>query len=177
MNSELTYGCDTQPASIINLKDYRSGADFSNDRKYRYRLWRIWNERLPLILFIGLNPSTADENLNDPTIRSCERITKANGFGGFYMMNCWAYIATDPKLLKINPMSNNWNDDLLSVTAFKCKEVVFAWGSFDIVRNMGRDKELLEMFPNAKALQINKNGSPKHPLYCKTDTKLIPYSL
>lgn len=151
------------------------GADFSNDRKYRYSLWRVWDKTKPLVMFIGLNPSTANETESDPTIRSCGRIAKANGYGGFYMMNCWAYIATDPTLLKINPMSEKRNNDMLTVIASKCKTIVFAWGSFAVVRDMGRDVELTEMFPNAKALFINKNGSPKHPLYCKSETEFVEW--
>lgn len=155
------------------------GAEFSDCRNYRYALWRIWNASKPLLMFIGLNPSTANEDENDPTIRSVERISKTNGYGGFYMMNCWAYVSTDPERLRQhrwNELVCKWNDNMLIVTKAKCKDVVFAWGSFMIVRETGRDKELLKMFPNAKALFINKNGSPKHPLYCKSDTKLILFT-
>jgi hypothetical protein len=154
------------------------GASFSYCRKYRYALWRIWDETKPLVMFIGLNPSTANENENDPTIRSVQRISKANGYGGFYMMNCWAYVSTDPEKLRDhrwNELICEWNDNMLTTIKARCKDVVFAWGSFSIVSETGRDKELLEMFPNAKALFINKNGSPKHPLFCKSDTKLIEY--
>lgn len=154
-----------------------SGAHFSEDRKYRYSLWRIWDKTKPLVMFIGLNPSTANETESDHTIESVIRISKHNGYGGFYMMNCWAYIATDPKYLKHNPLSDEWNNNMLSTIATKCKDIVFAWGSFKIVKELGRDKDLSEMFPNAKALFINKNGSPKHPLYCKGNTQLIDYKL
>ena len=85
------------------------GATFSIDRKHRYSLWRIWDAELPFVMFIGLNPSTANEDENDATIRSVERISKSNGYGGFYMMNCFAYISTDPKLLMHNPMSDKIN--------------------------------------------------------------------
>lgn len=152
-----------------------NGADFSSDRKYRYALWRIWDKEKPLAMFIGLNPSTANETNNDPTIRSVGRICKNNSYGGFYMMNCFAYITSDPKLLKHNPMSDEWNNNMLTVIASKCKDIVFAWGNFSVVKETGRDKELAEMFPKAKALFINKNGSPKHPLYCKDNTVLIPF--
>lgn len=155
------------------------GADFSNDRKYRYALWRIWDRTKPFVMFIGLNPSTANETENDPTIRSVGRIAKANGYGGFYMMNCWAYISTDPEKLRghrFNELICEWNDNMLTTIKAKCKDVVFAWGSFAIVKETGRDRELSEMFPNAKALFINKNGSPKHPLYCKSDTKFVDWS-
>lgn len=153
----------------------KAGADFSADRNYRYSLHRIWDEFKPLVMFIGLNPSTANETESDPTINSVTRIAKSNGYGGFFMMNCWAYIATEPSLLKINPMSEKWNNDLLTITSWQCKDVVFAWGNFKIVKDTGRDKELIEMFPRALCLQKNKNGSPKHPLYCKSESKLILY--
>lgn len=154
----------------------KKGANFSSNRKYRYALWRIWDDTKPLVMFIGLNPSTANEKENDPTIRSCERIAKANEFGGFYMVNCWAYISTDRTKLKTNPLTEGWNDTMITVIAHKCKEVVFAWGSFSVVKELGRDMELAEMFPNAKALHINKDGSPKHPLYTKTNVKMVKFS-
>lgn len=162
-------------STLNTLFGTKSGADFSNDRAHRYSLWRIWDENKPLVMFIGLNPSTANETDNDPTIKSVCRIAKNNEYGGVYMMNCWSYISTDPKLLKSNPMADEWNNNMITVIAGKCKDVVFAWGNFDIVKEKGRDVELCEMFPNALALAINQNGSPKHPLYCKSDTKFIPF--
>jgi hypothetical protein len=158
------------PAAAVD-----KGATFSQDRKNRYSLWRIWDDTLPLVMFIGLNPSTANEDENDPTIRSVERIAKCNGYGGFYMMNCFSYVSTNPKGLIIDVVSHCFNNNLLLEIGSKCKDVVFAWGNFDVVKETGRDKELCEMFPNAKALFVNKNGSPKHPLYCKSDTKLIEF--
>jgi hypothetical protein len=152
-----------------------NGANFSEDRKYRYRLWRIWDKSLPLVMFIGLNPSTANETDNDPTIRSVCRIARNNGYGGVYMMNCFAFISTDPNGLQITPDSLEKNNIMLTVTSSVCKDVVFAWGNFDIVYSSGRHDELVKMFPHAKALHINRNGSPKHPLYCKSDSKLIDF--
>jgi hypothetical protein len=153
------------------------GADFSECRNYRYRLWRIWDTALPKVMFIGLNPSKAGEFNDDPTIRRVVRIAKNLGYGGVYMMNCFAYISTDPKLLKINPMSKEWNDNMLTITASKCADVIFAWGNFEIVRETGRDAELIEMFPRAKALHINKNGLPKHPLYVRGDVVPVKFKL
>jgi len=92
-----------------------------------------------------------------------------------YMMNCFAFISTDPKLLKTNPMSEEWNNNQLTITASRCKDIIFAWGNFDIVKAMGRDLELMAMFPNAKALHINQNGSPKHPLYCKSNIQPVNF--
>jgi hypothetical protein len=130
-----------------------------------------------MVMFIGLNPSTANEFSDDPTIRRVKAIAKNLGYGGVYMMNCFAYISTDPKSLKINPMSKEWNDNMLTVIASKCADVIFAWGNFEVVKSTGRDLELIEMFPNAKALHINKNGSPKHPLYVKGDVVPVKFKL
>ena len=60
------------------------GADFSQDRLYRYGLYRIWDKSLPPAMVIGLNPSTADERLNDPTVRRCLRFAKDLGYGGLF---------------------------------------------------------------------------------------------
>lgn len=157
----------------MNLFDNDNGASFSEDRKYRYSLWRIWDKTLPLVMFIGLNPSTANESTDDATIRRVKTIAANLGYGGVYMMNCFVYISTDPKGLVIDIISCCLNDNLLIEVSKKCKDVIFAWGNFDVVKTTGRDAELIEMFPNAKALQINKNGSPKHPLYCKSDIQPI----
>jgi hypothetical protein len=161
----------------------KSGAEFSEDRKYRFSLWRIWDESKPLVMFIGLNPSTANETEPDNTIKRVIKISQWNGYGGFYMMNCFPIVSTDPSILKDfwqapDPFTQNQdciNRDKLKNIALQCKDVVFAWGNFKVVKEVNRDKELIKMFPNAKALHINKNGSPKHPLYCKSESKLISY--
>ncbi len=166
------------------LFDLNIAAEFSTCRKYRFSLWRIWDETKPLVMFIGLNPSTANENENDPTIRSVGRISKHNGYGGFYMMNCFPIVSPDPTILKDFWQSSNpytqyqdmVNRSKLKDVAKVCKDVVFAWGSFSVVKEVNRDKEFAQMFPNAKALQINKNGSPKHPLYCKSETIFIDWN-
>jgi hypothetical protein len=157
------------------------GAEFSECRNYRYALWRIWDETKPLVMFIGLNPSTANETDNDPTIKSVCRIAKHNGYGGVYMMNCFPLVSTNPEALRdydkevFSQQQFFLNNQWLSDVSTRCFDVVFAWGNFKVVSDLKRDAELLKMFPNAKALQVNKNGSPKHPLYCKSETKLIPY--
>ena len=153
-----------------------SGAEFSECRKYRYALWRIWNEGLPLIMFIGLNPSTANEVENDATIRRVISFAKVWNYGGVYMMNCFPYISTNPDDLIVND-DNEENDHWLSIVNAFCETVVFAWGNFPIVRLKERDKQLAGMFPNAKCLVKNKNGSPKHPLYVAKNTKLINYEM
>lgn len=153
------------------------GANFSNCGKYRYSLWRIWDKSKPLVMFIGLNPSTANADTDDATIKSVTRISKHNGYGGFYMMNCFPFISTDPsKLIATSKEHLYLNDEWLVKVWIKSDVAVFAWGNFKIVKESGREERLSKMFPNAKALFVNKNGSPKHPLYCKSDTVLVPYA-
>ncbi len=158
-----------------------NGAEFSPDRKYRYALWRIWDEKLPLVMFIGLNPSTANETEVDPTIRSVMRISKHNGFGGAYMMNCFPLVSSNPDdvidfmVTPFHHIELQNNSDHLKRVSLLCKSVVFAWGNFRIVQDFKRDKELIEMFPEALIIGLNKNGSPKHPLFCKGMSNLIAF--
>lgn len=151
-----------------------SGALFSPCNKFRFALWRIWDKSKPLVMFIGLNPSTANATADDPTIRRVKSIANNLGYGGVYMMNCFPFISTDPKLL-VSSGGILENDIKLKEVAELCKDVIFAWGNFEIVRMMGVDYILSQKFPKAKALQINKNGSPKHPLYCKSNIQPIPF--
>ena len=149
-----------------NLFDNNSGADFSNDGKHRYRLWRKWDNSLPIAMCIGLNPSTANSEKNDATIRILILMLKKLGYGGFYMMNCWAYITSKPKevLENVTVVDFCINNEGLKVMAEKCDDVIFAWGDFPIIKKTGRDKDLIKLFPNAKCFGKSKSGSPLHPL-------------
>ena len=143
-----------------------NGAEFSEDRKYRYTLWRIWDNNKPMVMFIGLNPSTANETTNDPTICRVIKFAFDWGFGGVYMTNLFAYVTPYPEKLKEcnDPLADN--DSWLEKTAHKCKKIIFAWGSFKEAAE--RSKEVMQMF-DGYALIINKDGSPRHPLYIKSD--------
>ena len=92
----------------------RTNAILSEDRKYRYVLLREWDSQLPKIMFIGLNPSTADENQDDPTIRRCIAFAKSFDYGGFYMLNLFAYRSTSPsKLREVDDPIGEDNDNFL----------------------------------------------------------------
>ena len=94
-------------------------AIFSDCRKYRYVLSRTWNDKKKTILFIGLNPSTADEKIDDPTIRRCINYAQNWGYGSLLMVNLFAYRATIPTELKNvkNPIGND--NDILYYRTFK----------------------------------------------------------
>lgn len=150
-----------------------SGAEFSECGKYRYGLWRKWNPDLPLIMFIGLNPSTATATMDDPTIRRVKRFAKDWGYGGVYMCNLFAYISPYPEDLKTcaDPIADN--DQWLTLFACSCRDILFAWGNFPEATE--RAKVVSNMFPAAVCLGFNKNGTPKHPLYVAAKTKHVNY--
>ncbi|MEM8928016.1 MAG: DUF1643 domain-containing protein [Bacteroidota bacterium] len=151
-----------------------SGAIFSTDKKERFVLWRKWEGSKPLILFIGLNPSIANDTKTDPTTKRIISHSKRWGFGGCFLMNCFALVTTDPK--KLTP-SGDWQQNLkwLDTIAPLCTEVVFAWGQHVLVKTLGRDNYFQKRFPNAKCMGTNLDGSPKHPLYLPYSSKLLHY--
>lgn len=149
------------------------GALFTDCGSHRLVLHRVWNRELPLVAFIGLNPSTANETQDDPTIRRVVAMARSWGYGGVFMLNLFTYISTNPACLDVTNGNYIYADTTLRETVKKCKMVVFAWGNFKV---HGRDAEVKAMFPEAYALQINKNGSPKHPLYVRAETQPIPYN-
>ena len=154
------------------FKEFESGAEFSPDRKYRYALWRIWDKSNPLIMFIGLNPSKANELKDDPTIRRVRRFAFDWGYGGVYMMNPFAFVTAYPdKLFQCaDPLGDN--DKWLIEISKKCNRIICAWGNFKVKE---RDREVRRMFSLAYCLGKNKNGSPKHPLYIPSETNPIYY--
>lgn len=161
----------------LPLLSAKCGADLSPDRVYRYALWRRWEHNAPYALFIGLNPSTADETEDDPTIRRCKRFAADWGYGAIYMANLFAQRATDPKemVAHSSPVGEE-NDSYLRRLAHCAGVVVFAWGAHG--GHMHRDKRVEEMLAsyNPMCLGTTKAGKPRHPLYIKADKQLEAYS-
>ncbi len=149
------------------------GAVFSDDRKYRYALFRLWDLQAPNVMFIGLNPSTANEHDNDPTIRRVIDFAQRWGYGGLCMMNLFALVSSDPKRLLTCDDPVGDNDRWLEQTFQKCQDVVFAWGAFPEAKQ--RAEKVMKMFPTATCLGINQDGSPKHPLYLPKNTSMINF--
>lgn len=151
------------------------GAEFSPCRTYRYDLWRSWNEGYGEVAFIGLNPSTADETLDDPTIRRCMAYAKGWGFAGVHMLNLFAFRATDPAIMKKadEPIGPD-NDEIISTVAKKCTVVVAAWGVHGTHR--GRDREVRKLVPDLHTLKLTKAGHPNHPLYLPKTLKFFRWN-
>lgn len=153
-----------------------SGATFSDCRTYRYALWRCWDWRgySNQVMFIGLNPSTADETEDDPTIRRCIRFAKDWGYGGLIMTNAFAFRATDPRDMKAapDPVGPD-NDDILSQYQSQVGLVVAAWGAHC---PRDREQQICQIVGRSiKCLGRTKHGSPKHSLYLRADTPLEPF--
>lgn len=149
------------------------GAYISEDGRYRYKLWRIWDESKPKILFIMLNPSTADANEDDPTIRRVKEFAKSWGYGGILIGNVYAIRATDPKQIKEaeNPCGAV-NKMCLHEMAKQAKTIVFAWGAYNFEVTGKPNLPETILLKNVWCLGKNKDGSPKHPLYLAKNAKL-----
>lgn len=144
-------------------------AHFSEDLQYRYFLSRNWDDTLPAVTFIGLNPSTADATLDDPTIRRCVAFAKRWGGGAMWMVNLFAYRSTDPARLKtvVDPVGTE-NDKWIDFAVSQAKIVVAAWGNHGSL--LARSTSIASRHGSKlKALEITQAGMPKHPLYVRGD--------
>jgi hypothetical protein len=154
---------------------------FSICRRYRYKLDIIWDPSIPPQAFIGLNPSTADEENDDPTVRRCINFAKKWGAGGLRMLNAYSYRSTDPKILKSMsspycPMFENYDLNALCDGTFK--NPIAAWGVHVDDGLPDHQFNLLDKILHRRldCLGKNKNGTPKHPLYLKSDTMPRPFN-
>lgn len=152
----------------------KSGAVFSSCMAYRYRLWREWNSTLPTLAFCMLNPSTADEVVNDPTIERCQRRAINWGFGRLEIINIFALRSTDPAALyddEIDPVGDE-NDRSILECFRRSDRIICGWGRHGALLERGDTvlRMLLDSGPDrVYVLEKNDDGSPRHPLY-------VPYS-
>lgn len=149
------------------------GAAFSDDRNYRYALWRVWNPDKGLVMFIGLNPSTANETKPGPTITRVMGFAARWGYGGVIMMNLFALVSSKPQALITSADPVGENDQWLQAMAGKSQKVIFAWGAFKQAKV--RCQQVIEMFPEAECLLKTADGSPEHPLYVAGITEPIKF--
>ena len=156
---------------------YKNGAIISRDRSYRYVLWREWDITKGTCVFIGLNPSTANETEDDPTLRRCVSFAKDWGFGRCVMLNLFAYRATNPDELKTQEKPIGYkNNHHLKVQSADADMVVVAWGNHGSLLN--RDKKVLKLLKDMpiKCFKVTAKGQPVHPLYQAKNTQLIDFN-
>lgn len=179
-------GCQGSPHPNPHHPERKRGmkrvTQFSEDRLYRYTLWREWaiedllckaerSAEVPAhhyLMVIGLNPSTADETKDDPTIRKCIGFAKRWGFGALCMTNLFAWRATKPKDMKMAPDPVGIDNNLHLVScAHGAGMILAAWGKDGNLNN--RCDEIFRdvLTPNFEVYCLKKNndGSPIHPLY------------
>ena len=148
--------------------DAPSTAVYSDCEKYRYSLTRVWDEGGRKALFVMLNPSTATEVQNDPTVERCERRARALGFGAFRVTNIFAWRDTDPRKMRAaaEPVGPE-NDSAILDAAAWADVTVCAWGTHGA--HLARGPEVEQLLRGTQArlchLGLSKEGHPKHPLY------------
>lgn len=142
---------------------------------FRYRLTRVWDAALPKLLFVMLNPSTADDQKNDPTVTKCIGFATRLGYGGVTIVNLFAFRATDPVNLRLGgyqtgPENNRYIREAMSTH----RSVVFAWGSMKSMARasamqIGTVRAIAKQYERTPMALRMSNGSPHHPL-------MLPYS-
>ncbi len=163
----------TKIKKIISREE--SGAIFSPDRMHRYLLWRSWSGVDRMVLFVALNPSTADERVDDPTIRRCSSFAQEWGATGFMVANLFAFRATKPKdlMLASDPIGMENDRWLRGASSYSTRTIV-CWGNDGAYG--GRSANVLPLLKQPEALRVNKGGQPSHPLYLPGFLRPIPYS-
>lgn len=158
-----------------------TGAAFSECRRYRYRLWRYWDRSKPPLCFLMLNPSTADDLSNDPTVERCQRRALAMGYGGLEVVNIFAFRSTDPSALyTLDDPVGPENDRAILDACQLAGMVICAWGNHGRELN-GRSAIVRAMLEEAGiapfALAVNSSGEPKHPLYVSYEKEPEPFRI
>ena len=149
---------------------YRN-AKFSKDQKHRYTLERSWDFERPKVLYIMLNPSLANIDKDDPTIRRLISFTKQLGYGGFYVGNLFSYITPYPKDLLDKDLSYcNKNLKEIRKMIASSNEVIYGWGN-----SFNEPDWLKKNVLKPKCFGKNKNKTPRHPLYLSYNTNLEDY--
>lgn len=145
-----------------------SGAIFSEDRQYRYALWRVWDREKPALTFIGLNPSTANTIKDDPTVCKVAAIARYRHYGGIYIGNLFALVSSNPDVLfshsrkvsPVGPKNDNYLKELKRVPGI----ILVGWG--DNACGSDRYREVLGILGvPVYCLAVTKKGQPYHPLY------------
>ncbi len=164
---------------------FAPAGSFSADMAYRYTLHRNWGGAPAdgrLVAWVMLNPSTADDTEDDPTVRRVIGYSRAWGFAGCVVVNLFALRATDPRALwrQPDPVGGSANDRAIAVWCSEAHEVVLAWGGGHRLV-LGRARAVLDILAvhgvrGPRCLGVNAAGMPRHPLYLRGSTPLQPYS-
>lgn len=153
-------------------------AEFDPTGTYRYWLGRFWARDRPSLALVMLNPSRADHQHDDPTLRRSIRFAQDWGYGSLIVVNLFAFCTTSPRSLRLaaDPIGVN-NDACILRAAQGADRIVLAWGNHGSFRH--RDRAVLEVLtPHATqlySLGLTRTGQPRHPLYLPKATRPIPW--
>jgi hypothetical protein len=147
-------------------------ARYSNCEKYRYTLTRTWDSSKSKIVFIGLNPSTATELKNDPTVTRMIHLAQRLNHGSATVCNLFAFRATFPEDLKKadNPVGKE-NDLWLQNEINSASKVIACWGNHG--KFLSRSQEVLKFLKSYHHFGFTKQGEPRHILYLKSDAEIF----
>lgn len=158
----------------------RKTARISSCGAYRYRLTREWGPG-PLLPFVMLNPSVADAEVDDPTIRRCMGFARREGAGGIVVGNLFAFRATNPGDLPmwteeaVGPDNERATYEIVREAIEGHMPIICAWGA----HRRGLPNFLVQALEmrSARFVCLGKtaNGSPRHPLYVKADQPFEPF--
>ena len=161
--------------------DAESEAVYSPCERYRFLLTRAWDGAGQRALFVMLNPSTATEAQNDPTVERCERRARVLGFGAFRVVNIFAFRATDPKVMRAvaDPVGPGNDAAILSsVSEWHPDQVVCGWGAHGV--HLGRGDAVRHLLLGTGTplwhLGVTAAGQPKHPLYISYTQQPQPWT-
>jgi hypothetical protein len=161
------------------LGDAPSEAVYSTCERYRYVLTRIWDDARSRVLFVMLNPSTATEMRNDPTVERCERRARALGHGAFRVCNIFAFRATDPRVMRAqaDPVGPD-NDSAIVQGCAWADAVICAWGAHGAWLDRGAQVAALVRASGRPVLHLGltAGGQPRHPLYIAYDRQPQPWT-
>lgn len=149
-------------------------ASFSSCQRYRYSLERSWSEGTGRVLFIGLNPSTADQGHDDPTIRRCVGFARSWGFRSMQMVNLFAFKAAHQHVLKqaADPVGCR-NDRWIVTSHAQADQTIACWGNDGSF--LHRADAIRASLKNLYCLKITRHQQPAHPLYLRATLTPSPW--
>ncbi len=164
------------------MMDPSRGAVLTVDERHRLKLWRTWDRDKPVVLFVMLNPSTADAEKDDNTIRKCTAMVQGWGeFGGFYVGNLFSQRTSKPAVLNGLDLHDRsalrLNDKALLEMRARCTLTVVAWGNNGLA-HAWRTAEVMGILKGAHALRLTRAGAPWHPSFMRAFPalrELVPY--
>jgi len=150
-----------------------NGAVMDSERRHRFLLWRFWSDA-PRMLFIGLNPSTANELTDDPTVRRLCDFAQGWGYGGLYACNLYSQVTPYPQELLPETRNHGANTPAIQMAVKLVVLTVCGWG--DGIKNVperdSRARAVYDMLEAPMCWGLTASGNPKHPLYLPGDTEL-----